>query len=175
MTGPTRKRQGFTLSLSGTGIAYEYFLRLTDVDGGIDALVVEISSNGDAGPWTEIARHDTDGGLSWRHHDIFADDLATLGVIATATMKVRLTANDSDPQSIVEAGLDGFELVRIDCAAGNPADLDNDGMVGVTDLLILLGAWGPCQDPCPPFCLGDLDNDCEIGVTDLLALLGVWG
>ncbi len=163
------------MTLTGTGIAYEYFLRLTDVNGGIDALVVEISSNGDAGPWIEIARHDSDGGLSWRHHDIFADSLAAAGVTATATMKVRYTANDSDPQSIVEAGLDGFELVRIDCAAGNPADLDNDGMVGVTDLLILLGAWGPCQDPCPPFCLGDLDNDCEIGVTDLLAVLGAWG
>ncbi len=27
---------------------------------------------------------------------------------------------------------------------GCPADFDGDGNVGVTDLLILLGTWGPC-------------------------------
>ena len=31
------------------------------------------------------------------------------------------------------------------CANTCPPDLDGDGMTGVTDLLILLGAWGPCN------------------------------
>ena len=54
-------------------------------------------------------------------------------------------------------------------------DLDGDGQVGVTDLLSLLGAWGPCPEPCPPTCLGDIDSDCTVGVTDLLELLAAWG
>ena len=50
------------------------------------------------------------------------------------------------------------------------ADLDDDGAVGVSDLLILLGAWGPCPD-----CSADLDGNGSVGVSDFLALLGGWG
>ena len=56
-----------------------------------------------------------------------------------------------------------------------PADLDGDGEVGIIDFLELLGAWGPCPDPCPPFCFGDSDGDCQVGITDFLLLLGNWG
>ena len=54
-----------------------------------------------------------------------------------------------------------------------PGDLDDDGQVGVKDLLILLGSWGPCDQcgKCPP----DLNGDCVVGVDDLLILLGNWG
>ena len=54
-------------------------------------------------------------------------------------------------------------------------DLDEDGTVGVPDLLQLLAAWGPCDVPCPPSCPADLDDDCVVGVMDLLLLLGNWG
>ena len=57
---------------------------------------------------------------------------------------------------------------------GSSCDLDSDGSVGVTDLLIVLGTWGPCPSPCPP-CPSDFDGDCVVGVTDLLILLGQWG
>ncbi len=50
------------------------------------------------------------------------------------------------------------------------ADLDDDGAVGVKDLLILLGAWGLCPD-CP----ADFDGNGSVGVSDLLVLLGGWG
>ena len=52
-------------------------------------------------------------------------------------------------------------------------DLDGDGVVGSPDLLMLLAAWGPCDDcnNCP----ADLDGDCTVGTTDLLLLLGNWG
>ncbi len=54
-------------------------------------------------------------------------------------------------------------------------DLDGDGSVGIIDLLLLLGAWGPCPERCPPFCTGDLDRDCAVGIVDLLLLLANWG
>lgn len=55
----------------------------------------------------------------------------------------------------------------------NPADLDGDGSVGVGDLLILLGNWGPCRS-CDD-CQADLNGDCVVGVADFLILLANWG
>ncbi len=52
-------------------------------------------------------------------------------------------------------------------------DLDMDCAVGVADLLMLLGDWGPCEN-CED-CRADLDGDCSVGVKDLLILLGNWG
>ena len=51
-------------------------------------------------------------------------------------------------------------------------DLDGDGSVGIVDFLLLLGVWGPCEDPC---CPADLDEDGMVGITDFLVLLANWG
>lgn len=51
-----------------------------------------------------------------------------------------------------------------------PGDLNGDNVVDVSDLLILLGAWGPC-----PGCAADLNGDNVVDVSDLLILLGAWG
>lgn len=51
-----------------------------------------------------------------------------------------------------------------------PGDLDGDGAVTVSDLLILLADWGPCVD-CP----ADLDGNGTVDVADLLTLLAAWG
>ena len=52
-------------------------------------------------------------------------------------------------------------------------DLDNNGNVGITDFLALLGLWGPC--PGPPGCPGDTDGDGLVGITDFLDVLANWG
>ncbi|MCH7603973.1 MAG: FG-GAP repeat protein [Planctomycetes bacterium] len=49
-------------------------------------------------------------------------------------------------------------------------DFNLDGMVNVTDLLSLLGVWGPC-----PGCPQDTNVDSKVNVTDLLTVLGNWG
>ncbi len=56
-------------------------------------------------------------------------------------------------------------------------DLDGDGTIGIADMLILLGIWGPCPDPPDPqlSCEGDFDRDANVGITDFLILLGYWG
>ena len=55
-----------------------------------------------------------------------------------------------------------------------PGDLDEDGIVGIADFLLLLALWGDCPDPCPPACVGDIDEDCTVGITDFLILLANW-
>ncbi|MCH8151181.1 MAG: PKD domain-containing protein [Planctomycetes bacterium] len=51
-----------------------------------------------------------------------------------------------------------------------PADLDDNGSVGILDLLTLLAAWG--SDPAGP---PDFDGDGNVGILDLLTLLANWG
>jgi hypothetical protein len=72
------------------------------------------------------------------------------------------------------AGNEGAGAPRSFHVGGVFGDLDGDDIVGVSDFLLLLASWGPCPDPCPPFCVGDLDGDCSVGVTDFLLLLANW-
>ena len=51
-------------------------------------------------------------------------------------------------------------------------DLSGDGVVGTTDLLVLLSFWGSCDD-CDK-CYADIDCDCTVGSFDLILLLGNW-
>ena len=62
----------------------------------------------------------------------------------------------------------------LNCDIDVLGDLDGNGIVGINDFLLLLGAWGPCADPCPPSCAADLDEDCDVGINDILMLLGNW-
>ncbi len=110
LTSPT-----FDLS-SGGMITYSYYLYLTD-ESGIDRLLVEANSAGGAGSWLEVARHDTSGALDWRTFTILDTDLVAAGLTLTSNMQVRFTANDSDPQSINEAGLDAFQVVQLTCSS----------------------------------------------------------
>ena len=50
-----------------------------------------------------------------------------------------------------------------------PEDIDGDGSVSVTDLLVLIGDWGDCN--C---CSSDINIDGEVNVIDLLAVIAAW-
>ena len=117
--GGTVQLESPTLDMSAGDVlvSYDYFLRLTNSDGS-DMLLVEASQNAGAGPWIEVARHDTDGGLIWRHHEISSADLIAAGLTPNATMRLRFSANDSGTQSIVEAGLDAFAISTVSCDDG---------------------------------------------------------
>ncbi len=88
-------------------------------------------------------------------------------------MRLRFIAADEGDGSIVEAAVDDFAISTVVCDEPVFGDLDGDGHVGVSDLLILLASWGPCADcnDCP----ADLVGDCSVGVADFLLLLANWG
>lgn len=54
-------------------------------------------------------------------------------------------------------------------------DLDCDGSVSTSDLLILLSSWGNCPDCKGAACPADFNLDCEVSTIDLLILLSNWG
>jgi len=83
--------------------------------------------------------------------------------------KVAITLSAGTDAPLAAGGL----TLKIDAVIGLPgctADLGGDGNVNVTDLLDLIGDWGPCAE-CP----ADLNGDGNVNVTDLLELIGEWG
>jgi len=66
----------------------------------------------------------------------------------------------------------GEAAVDLLACPGKPADINCDGVVNVSDLLLLLGQWGDC--PPSSVCPADLNNDGTVNVSDLLILLANW-
>lgn len=65
-----------------------------------------------------------------------------------------------------------YGLAMLDLGLLCESDLDGNGTVGFTDLLILLALWGPCEGHC----LGaDIDGDGTVDFADLLLVLSSWG
>ncbi|MHC4209678.1 MAG: trypsin-like serine peptidase, partial [Planctomycetota bacterium] len=132
-----------------------------------DAFVVEASGDGGAS-WTELETvgptgREAEGG--WFARSFRVSDVAA----ATGQVSIRFIATDTDPPSVVEAGVDAVRLDAALCDGGCPWDLDGGG-VGVSDFLALLAQWG--TDPGGP---PDFDGDGGVGVTDFLELLAHWG
>jgi hypothetical protein len=68
------------------------------------------------------------------------------------------------------SAIDPCDLPLGDC----PADVDEDGIVAVGDILSIVANWGDCGDGTyRPH--GDVDGDCCVAVSDLLQVIGVWG
>ena len=61
-------------------------------------------------------------------------------------------------------------LEAIDTGETCTGDVDGDGMVGVSDILLVVDGWGPCGG-----CDADIDGDGSVGVSDILAVVDAWG
>jgi len=94
-------------------------------------------------------------------HDL-TDDLQDIGFIIGFGF-------DADSEMYIGSFGDVHKITR----QRQPADLNGDGVVNVSDLLILLGLWGECRDP--EQCVGDFNRDGIVNVSDLLILLNNWG
>ncbi len=137
-----------------------------------DAFLVEISFNGGTN-WQVLETvgptgPETNGGWVFRSFS-----LNTIpGFVPTSQLRIRFTAQDFDPASVVEAAVDGVSLQRLLCST-TPGDVDGDGQVNVTDLLAVISAWGPCPTP-PVACPADVTGDAQVNVSDLLLVIANW-
>ncbi|HMN96217.1 MAG TPA: S8 family serine peptidase [Phycisphaerales bacterium] len=91
--------------------------------------------------------------------------------LATPALRERIISTASAaaaPTMLVGHGM--IDLVAALAIA--VADLDGDGVVGGTDLGLLIAAWGECAaSDCP----ADLDGDGFVGASDLALLIAEWG
>jgi hypothetical protein len=62
-----------------------------------------------------------------------------------------------------DAGIDGADFAAF---RARLCDLDRDGVIGASDLSLLLAAWGTAEP--------DLTGDAEVGAADLAMLLDAW-
>jgi len=75
-----------------------------------------------------------------------------------------------DDESLGAGRLDAGAVALIGPVAPTVlGDLDNDGAIGFTDLILVLGAWNEVHSSA------DLDGDGHVGFADLLILIGNWG
>ncbi len=127
------------MSAAGLSLAYDYYLTLTGT-GTVDRLLVEGNNAGGAGTWAVLATHTTDGDLAWRRNVITPAIMAGAGLTPTSTMRFRFTANDGNPQTVVESGLDAVlagtyvPAVSQDVNANNvpdecEPDMDSNGVI----------------------------------------------
>lgn len=165
---------------SGGSIEYDYYLRMTNAPG-VDMLLVE-GNDGD-GVWREITRHIDNMGVFWTHHAIPEADILVASLTKTATFQIRFTVNDSDPQSIVEAGIDGFTISHYLCAdpccgrynggyTGN-VNCDDQGKVNLTEIIILIDHVYLAKQPLCCMANGNTDGDLDnkINLADITRLI----
>ncbi len=147
-----------------------YWRWFSNTEGGTplqDIFVVEVSDDGGAN-WVTLeivgpGGAEVSGG--WFRESFRIEDFVT----PTDQFRIRFTAWDTEPISIIEAAVDGVTLSILDCSTECPWDLDGSGDVGIVDLLALLAAWDTKPGGPPDFDGGG------VGITDFLELLANWG
>jgi hypothetical protein len=106
--------------------------------------------------------HTTNGGATWTHEFINAWPDSLSEVCGLPSGQVWL------------AGADGRILTNRE-PGGTPGDLDGDGDVDLSDLGLLLGAFGTCDGDAGFNGAADFDQSGCIELSDLTVLLANYG
>jgi len=150
-----------------------WFSNNTGASPETDTFDVEVSADGGTqwveleivGPTSSSPIGDVSGGWVFVQYDL-------TGIVpATAGLRVRFTASDSNPQSLVEAAVDAFSVVGRRCVVATepcPCDRDGDSVQTVSDYFAFLTEFfeqlgGPGS--------ADLDGDGVVTVSDFFDFL----
>ncbi len=92
-----------------------------------------------------------------------ADHLARLEVCQGAVVTCSVTPSDG-------TDLGGSVTASMRLFGESNGNINCDGQIDVTDLLIVIANWGPCE-----LCAADVNGDGQANVNDILIIIGNWG
>ena len=141
---------------------YNNGLQCNGADPNNDYFYVDVSING--GVWTNLETvgpvAESSGGWYNVEHELSG----------SGTIEVRFVCGDLNEGSIIEAGVDAVSIMNSYCDdVSCTGDINGDGMVGINDLLEVVGYWGAADTPA------DVNGDGIVDVGDLLAVVEAWG
>ena len=159
-----------------------YGVRLAGPEGPAETLTHTIPNLGATGCAFDDQEHlvigtsancvvelEPDGGSWWSFSTVTPSMYD--GVCPDGVFRVTRSRTNYDPVINADDDLDTpAEELEYTGTVQCTGDFDNDQIVGTADLLLMLGAWGPCQG-----CIQNLNDDAFIDVSDLLLLLAQWG
>jgi choice-of-anchor B domain-containing protein len=178
---------GLDITGGSATITFDYYLRLTE-PGTSDFLTLDINDNAGSG-WVEVLAINTDTTGGWGTISLSDEDLLAFGISATTSVQLRFTANDANPQSIVEAGIDHVRIELINCdtieppaCAADCAPNNGDGTFGnqvinIDDLLAVINDYGATDSPCdiaPDNGDGTVGNG-SVNIDDVLTVINAFG
>jgi hypothetical protein len=130
-------------------------------DPNNDSMPIQISGNGGT-TWVQLELVTENAG-AWVQKKFRVLDFVTP---SAGTIKLRFIARDLGAGSVVEAGVDDIAVTELVCPTALEGDLDGDGMVGASDIAVLLLDFGPCGG-----CASDLDRSGAVDSGDIAFLL----
>lgn len=161
------------IDLSGRDASISYARWYSNTEGqdpNNDIFVVAVS-NDDGANWVTaeiVGPAGEEAGGGWYTHSFRVGEF----VEPSAKVRVRFSASDLNAGSVVEAGVDAFEVFKFDCEGGpcDPCDANCDGSLDLTDvepfIELLLGEGTPCGA-----CTGDTNKDGSVDLTDVEGFL----
>jgi C1A family cysteine protease len=137
-------------------------------DRNEDLFLVYVSNKDGVG-WTLVETIEPPDSAGWKEYDFWLGDFVTL----TNKVKVRFEASDPDVASIVEAGIDDFDVTVCECTVAC-GDANGDGAIDIGDVVYLINYLfinGP-PPQCEPFtACGDLNKDDVVNIGDVVYLI----
>ena len=155
MIHPRKPRGGETL-IAGSVRFIDWYAAVP-AGAGEPTMTIELSTSGPGGLFTPIVTGVPNNG---RHQWLVPPALPT-----SQNCYLRFTL-DTVPPTVQTTPA---ALAILNPNAPTPGDVNGDGVVNLEDLLLVLGAWGPC-----PACPEDINGDGVVNVLDLLIVLGNW-
>ncbi len=156
-------------------LAYDSWLTIGGEDNTADVSTIGLDFAAFEGSGGSIVANDVNGGSVFIYPDLepaaFPDadghvliaQLTTDGEVSlTVNLQTRL-ADGSNPQ-VLQQSLTFQEVYE--CFG----DFNNDGLIGIGDILLLLGDFG-----CPSNCTYDMNGDDGVTTSDMLVMLSIFG